>query len=222
MKISCETKSNRHLPINFQLSAWSISECVENLFLYEGKCYTACPERSYAVIPPQGRLRSSPRDTSRSLRDLHDREASRPRAILKPTIQRACASCHFSCLKCRGPSDSECTACAPDAALNSRSATEAFCIGRVVSEEIKEQLPDAHEQKRLWVPVAAAILTSIGLIAAIVWSVMRLTRRSKEANYTYDRIAFTGDRERIMIDQDILCGSSDSDIDWKYSASHKF
>lgn len=135
------------------------------------------------------------------------------RAILKPTTQRLCASCHFSCLKCRGPSDSECAACAPDAQLNSRSSTEAFCIGHATMNETNERLFKGNENGQVWVPVAAAILTSIGLIAAIVWSVLRLTRRNKEQNYAYDRIAFAGANEQIIIDQDILDESSASDID---------
>lgn len=78
-----------------------------------------------------------------------------------------------------------------------------------------EQKPLIEGQaKRLIVPIVAGVLTSLGLIAAIVWSVLRLTRRRKEQNYTYDRIAFVGsnDNERVMIDRDILDDSSESDV----------
>lgn len=175
------------------------------------------------MIPYRSRLRSSARDISKSLRDIHmdhrhqqqqqQHNFQNERAILKPNTQRLCGSCHFSCLKCRGPSDSECTACAPDAQLNSRSATEAFCIGRIAINGTHDAFLKSTQDKHALMFMFAAIITSIGLITAIVWSVLRLVRRSKEHNYTYDRIAFTGTDERAMIGQDILCESSDSDID---------
>lgn len=79
-----------------------------------------------------------------------------------------------------------------------------------------EQRPLYEGQpKRLIVPIVAGVLTSLGLIAAIVWSVLRLTRRRKEQDYTYDRIAFVGshENERVVIDPDILDDSSESDVD---------
>lgn len=158
--------------------------------------------------PSKNRLRSSSgRDTSRSLRDTANK-----RAILKITPQRLCASCHFSCLTCTGPSDSECKACAPDAVLNNRSNTEAFCLEKVPINNTNEQLT-TDGQRKLLLPVVAVILTSIGLIVAIVWSVLRLTKKTKDQNYAYDRIAFAGNAEQIIIDEDILYESSASDVD---------
>jgi len=83
-----------------------------------------------------------------------------------------------------------------------------------IVEAEQKPLYEGHT-KRLIVPIVAGVLTSVGLIAAIVWSVLRLTRRRKEQNYTYDRIAFVGsnENERVVIEQDILDDSSESDVD---------
>lgn len=188
---------------------------MENLLLYEGKCYTTCPERSYILPEPlKTRLRSAGRDTSRSLRDIHQAIADK-RAILKSTPQKQCASCHFSCLKCQGPSDYDCTSCAPDSILNKRSNTEAYCMTKVSVVETSQNALYEEHGKRLIVPIIAGVLTSIGLISAIVWSVLRLTGKRKEHEYIYDRIAFvsSNDNDTVIIDQDVLDDSSESDMD---------
>lgn len=41
--------------------------------------------------------------------------------------QKTCSPCHFSCLKCRGPNDYDCTACAPDSKFTKSGDAEAYC-----------------------------------------------------------------------------------------------
>lgn len=181
--------------------------------MFEGKCYTECPERSYPIISYQSRLRSAVRESSKSLkRDIQaDSQQRDERAILNPSLQRLCGSCHFTCLICRGPKDSDCTACASDAKLNNRSLTENFCVSPVDIIGGHETLLELTKSKHMPFLVSAIILTAFGTIAVIVWSVVRLGGRNKDL--AYDRIAFTISDDRAMIGDEILCESSDTDDD---------
>lgn len=83
-----------------------------------------------------------------------------------------------------------------------------------VNETHKELVLDVDAtSKQVYVQILAGTCISLGLIAAIVQSVLRLFKKNKEQNYAYGRIAFDGSNEQIIIEQEILDDSSDSDID---------
>lgn len=62
---------------------------------------------------------SSLRETKRS--ELEDLTVAANSTLVLPSTtrgpQKLCAQCHFSCLRCRGPNDYDCTDCAPDSSL---------------------------------------------------------------------------------------------------------
>lgn len=105
-------------------------------FLYEGRCYSNCPERSYIV--PETTKGSKSRFKSLSLRHAGEEDSLAATQIItipsdkklleeKNVPQKLCASCHYSCLKCRGRNDYDCIDCAPDSMYTVVSDTEAYC-----------------------------------------------------------------------------------------------
>ena len=62
--------------------------CENGDFLWQGKCGTSCPESTHAINRTE-----------------------------LAGIVSTCAQCHYSCLTCSGPSDSECVTCHADSQL---------------------------------------------------------------------------------------------------------
>lgn len=65
---------------------------------------------------------SSLRETKRSEQDDLAVAANSTTTVVVPSVttkgpQKRCAPCHFSCLRCHGPNDYDCTDCAPDSSL---------------------------------------------------------------------------------------------------------
>lgn len=100
-----------------------ISECAVTYYLFDGKCFTTCPERTF-VVPERvsfGNVRSkglSLRKRAWNIDEFDNLEdITRPeslvknRAIMMPSAQKLCGSCHESCLKCNGPLEKDCVAC---------------------------------------------------------------------------------------------------------------
>lgn len=143
------------------------------------------------------------------------RSVTHERAILSPSVpQKRCDTCHFSCLKCIGPNDYDCTACAPDSVYTSKSINESYC------SSINQQLPvkDANTISPstyvflLVVGPAIAVLCLVVIVSAIVKS---KCGKSDKPEYVYDRINFDGQNdeaevriEGLTID---LSGSSEDD-----------
>lgn len=193
---------------------------MQNTFLYEGRCYTACPERSY-MVPERPRTGNDDR-LSMSLRDLSverlpvvpELESSK-RAIMKMVPQKLCAACHYSCLKCAGPNEYDCMACAPDSELTSSSADESFCLS--ISVPVTENDHLAHiNRTKLFFLILLAVLLGIACVIAIGWFFyIKLGKRlsADERKYAYGRIEYDGSNEQIIIEQEILNASSDSELD---------
>lgn len=132
-------------------------------FLYEGRCYTSCPERSYAAVSNSGDSTSGnssplPADASfeEELIELTDdanrQQQYRPlmRAIKMPDEpppplndrKRLCLACHFSCLKCRGPNDYDCSECAPDSVYTERQQNATYCLPLSSINKLKRMYDD--------------------------------------------------------------------------------
>jgi hypothetical protein len=99
------------------------SECAHQTFIFDGRCYNTCPERSFIVeeSTSEGKGLSVKKkrhvmniDESDSLQDIIERTeyVVKNRAIATSSLaQKLCGSCHESCLKCNGPTENKCITC---------------------------------------------------------------------------------------------------------------
>lgn len=89
--------------------------------MYKDRCYSTCPVGSYIVpeVAPIDKV-SQKKEKSLSLRYAGEEESLSELGDLKAdlligsSIQKLCDSCHYSCLRCRGPEPQQCTECIPD------------------------------------------------------------------------------------------------------------
>ena len=106
--------------LNFFFSIYL--ECYQSTYLFNGRCFTSCPEQSY-IVPEKVeaetnieskalslKKRSREGDDYETLEDIVDLKHNH-RAVQVRVAQKLCDACHKSCLKCDGPSDSDCLAC---------------------------------------------------------------------------------------------------------------
>lgn len=114
----------RNWVLHFTFSFQIVPECARTYFLYDGKCYSTCPERTFIVpekvvadnVRSKGlsvKRRASNIDEFDNLQDIIGRTESlvENRAIMLSSAQKLCGSCHESCLKCNGPLESDCVIC---------------------------------------------------------------------------------------------------------------
>lgn len=140
-----------------------------------------------------------------------DNEPLKYRAIMMPRPQKLCAGCHFSCLKCRGPNDYDCTACAPDALYSEKTFNESYCVPNY------QQTPtdEIHLSRTTYIfllILGPAIFITVSLI--IVTYVLRTKYcRSRKDDYTYDRIEYDNINEIGQLPQEFYNDSSSSDTD---------
>lgn len=171
------------------------TECIKNTFQYEGKCYTSCPERAFML--PEGTAMDLDQPSVRKSASLKARRMTKhrrdtengnetERAIKMPIYpQKLCAPCHFSCLKCKGPNDYDCTDCAPDAVYTEKSTNEAYCSAPT---------PTNYDQIYAVLLVVIPVLTLFFVIVSVSWMLkIRYCSDDKiRSSYAYDKIAFDG------------------------------
>ncbi|KAI9557493.1 hypothetical protein GHT06_017321 [Daphnia sinensis] len=112
--------------------------CDDGDFLWQGQCVPTCPESTHATN--QTGLAG---------------------------ILHACVPCHYSCLTCNGPSDSECTTCHADSQLKSvilpgyKGKTEQYCHPRELANLLAN-----YERWSLGVELALAF--NVAIVMALV------------------------------------------------------
>lgn len=132
------------------------------------------------------------------------------RSVMVP--QKMCAACHFSCLKCGGPNDYDCTACAPDALLTEKNAKEQYCasITTMTSD------PDVRISKSMYIFLlvlgpALSILLFVIVISWIMKQKCFNRRKATKPDYVYDRVADEATNEQNSFPQEIIDDSSCSE-----------
>lgn len=206
-----------------------LTECQPGMFLYDGQCYTDCPDRTY-IVPEKtvNRFRKllKSRKSSASLRDV----SHVIRAVSHSMVQKQCAPCHTSCLKCRGPNEYECTQCTLDTDYIEKTASETYCFQRNTKTWVSSEiiyLNNNNESESKGSPMISferLMLYSLGIIILLVTIILLITNfllkqcfngtnsGSKLQNkYAYDRIAYDGSNEQHIIEQEILNSFSDSE-----------
>lgn len=209
-------------PLSFFLSVFVFAECDQTTFLYEGRCYTDCPEHSYMV--PEASPNQALQAVITTVQALRSIAAKMPR--------KQCAACHYSCLKCRGPNDYECTRCTNEAQYRRTEFNQTFCVP-VPLDEIT--IGDNVEQSTsnftshnlgdrknliffliyLVFIISITIVSTFFIVRFIITQYCTAPKGKDQNNYAYDRIAYDGtnEQEHVVIERETLddCNLSDSE-----------
>ncbi|XP_042210077.1 furin-like protease 1, isoforms 1/1-X/2 isoform X2 [Homarus americanus] len=121
-------------------------ECQKNEYLYNGKCLKNCPDRHYAWNPQE----------------------------MGATGSLSCRPCHYTCRRCSGLQDYECTACWSDAELYNPSEDQNFCHPRI--------LLNAYHSQQSWYMVLLIIL--LGLLVLVLILAVMVLRARRPSNRT--------------------------------------
>ncbi|KZS05709.1 Amontillado [Daphnia magna] len=155
-QVNAEKNREAELPQALPLkttSNFDVAVCEAGFYMWEGKCMAVCPNASYPIN----------------------------HTGFNGFLNGICAPCHYSCLYCSGPSDSQCTSCYPDSQLKSISVPgsllepESHCF----PNELVRQL-EGYENWSTGVELALAI--NLALVIALVCYTM-CTKKSCNSSY---------------------------------------
>lgn len=179
--------------------------------MYEGKCYSSCPERSFMVREKPKPVVTDARSKSGSLRavkrdeqsDLllesfpHDATTS---AAVNLVPQKLCAACHFSCLRCRGPNDYDCTDCAPDSYLKIIFNQQGTCVEIPIDKTAQATNILLVQLTSNEILLIAICLAAIAFVIAIgIYFFFRhicFARKTNSNSYAYNAL---NDEERLRL-----------------------
>lgn len=94
-----------------------------------------------------------------------------------------CTPCHYSCLACSGPSDTECTACHEDSQFFS-SFGDSQCVLRDLNWTMESTV--WFYRMTILFAVNIIILTVAGIYTAVSWY------SRKKGAYTYSKVSYSG------------------------------
>lgn len=168
--------------------------------------------------------------------------AMHERAVLPIPPQKRCGPCHISCLRCSGPSNFQCTECSPESVYRENAPNETYCdpgeheagSPKITKLFNHDQLINANGSQvnlshksiiQQIVDLPTLVLTiiyvlSVTIIVFIVLMVYKILHPNDAAstsndkkNYAYNRIAYDGNNEHIVMEQELMIPSSDSSED---------
>lgn len=208
--------------------------CEQTTFNYKGRCFTSCPEKTYMLPEKAGIISKSKSNDglSSSAASLHRR------AVISNVPQKRCGDCHVSCYKCRGPNAHECTECTSEAAYREVNANETYCdrsehddgsslkviklFGNDHSNSSDQHNFSHKTFFQIYFEPSSMLLMIIYIIAvtviALIVRVIYLTYCSTvsnpnvndKKNYAYNRIAYDGTNDHIIMEQEMNLNISDS------------
>lgn len=177
------------------------------------------PEKAYTKTNSDGPVAS-----------LHER------AVVQNVPQKFCSPCHRSCIRCRGSADHECTECSAEAVYREVSPNETYCnssdheVGSPEVIKLFQNYQHSNEtaQSLSHKSIFQLILdhTSIYMLAIygisvtmILFTIYIITRTfftnpttnaNDKKNYAYNRIAYDGTNDHIVLEQEMIINTSDS------------
>lgn len=189
-----------------------LTECDQMTFLYEGRCYTVCPDHSY-MLPEKLRRQSS---------------------LPQKMPHKECATCHYSCLECHGPNDYDCIRCLSESQFRRTKFNQTFCVpvpldeitngGETLNEHstnsfISHNLADRNNLIFFLIYlvfiISITIASTFFIVRFIITQYCTAPKGKDQNNYAYDRIAYDGtnDQEHVVIERQMLdeCNLSDSE-----------
>ena len=91
-----------------------------------------------------------------------------------------CASCHYSCARCSGPSGNECTSCREDSML-----TESHCV--LSSIAWKMQATRWFYGMTIFFAINLSAITAAGIYLCVSW----FRRKRNPQNYDYSKVMYS-------------------------------
>ncbi|XP_031635657.1 furin-like protease 1 isoform X2 [Contarinia nasturtii] len=208
-------------------------ECEQTTFIYEGRCYTACPERTYML--PETPLITKPKTNSTSTKP------PRKRAIVQSIPQKKCGACHATCLRCRGPLNNECTECPTESILRGALPNETYCDRASEHNEngwpkVIKLFDNDHNSNNtehnfshksifkvffdhISIYMVMAYIVSVIIVMLIIriacksfYSNTTTTISNDKKNYAYNRINTVGydGNDHIIMEHEMIINTSDS------------
>lgn len=198
--------------------------CEQTTFNYKGHCYTACPERTF-MLPEKPTTKLISENSTASLHE---------RAVVQNVPQKQCGDCHSTCLRCRGPLVHDCTECATESVYREIASNQTYCDPG--QREIKSQTIFNNDQNSketqqnlshksffqilfehksiyiigIYIVVVIVILLIVRIfVSTFIGNYVRASGNDKK-NYVYDRIAYDGTNDDIVLQREINITSSDS------------
>ncbi|XP_055850087.1 furin-like protease 1 [Episyrphus balteatus] len=166
-------------------------ECKDPTYLFNGKCYTKCPEQTFAiseVLPTEHDALFN--DLDEIQKHMKTRSTLDEALLDDGSLKNMCAICDKSCLHCSGPSPAQCTACFPESRLKTVNNLEGFCF--VFAE--RSSGDDKTESKSNWKYVPAVFLLFFipPMVIVVIVAVSMIVRKrfTSKKDYMYNRVAF--------------------------------
>lgn len=144
--------------------------------------------------------------------------------------QKQCDDCHYSCMKCSGPHEFDCTECYTEAARRTNENNQTVCLTppeNVPLEVIStfdgietHTFTRGQESTGKFIFYVFYVVFIVSITIAITFLIARRLiaqfcemNATKEQKYVYDRIAYDGSKEQegVVIGVDSL--NSDSELD---------
>lgn len=186
------------------------------------------------MLPEKSNIRILPENATATMHE---------RAVLPIPPQKRCGPCHESCLRCSGPSNFQCTECAPESIYRENAPNETYCdpseheagspkITKLINHDDQminangSQLNLSHKsiiQQIVEMPTLVTAIIYILSVTIIIFIVVMVHKTldpnvgvnstSDKKNYAYNRIAYDGNNEHIVMEQERMIPSSDSSED---------
>lgn len=160
----------------------------------------------------------------------------RERAVIQTVPQKKCGTCHSSCFRCRGPHSFHCTECAMESSYREVSPNETYCdVNEATKDELKvvkldharNGTDDANFSSRTFLQIfidhfsifmLIIYIISVTIILIIIrMGVVRFCSNASNATtgndkkkYAYNRIAYDGNNDHIVMEQELVISASDS------------
>lgn len=201
--------------------------CEQTTFIYNGRCYTSCPDHAYMLPESSNIDLNSDSATAR----LHER------AVIPSVPQKKCAACHISCLRCRGPLKSDCTECATESIYREVAPNETYCDPgehEVGSPQVVKLFEPSHSSNNtdqnlshksivqqliehttistalIYIASVTIILFTVYIACKVCGGTSTTVNTNDKKKYAYNRIAFDGTNDQIAIEQEMMIHASDS------------
>lgn len=174
---------------------------------------------------PRGKIKS----------DQQQQPSLRKRAVNVNVPQKQCAPCHLSCLRCRGPSNHECTECVNSSAYREMAPNETYCDAasdRDGSLKVIKLFNNDHSTNDtqnyfshksflqilydgfpsyIMIILYIALVTTVLIVARYLYAAFITSKNtSDKKNYVYNRIAYDGGNDHIIMEQEMMMNTSDS------------
>ncbi|XP_045501156.1 furin-like protease 1 isoform X2 [Colias croceus] len=151
-------------------------ECAKELHLYDGRCYTRCPDGTYAseILMERSSRRRNLTALEPPALVKRQGDVTKPSALealdMEPansSAPRICLPCHYTCATCVGPHNSQCSSCLDDAQLYNKTDVEPkfYCYPNTVLPQISDA--DWHYKVNIILSIVLVVFGTVTLYVIV-------------------------------------------------------